>query len=386
MKLIIPILALPLFGLMTLTSCTKSTETHHSEIIYIGTFADEGLFVFEFNRADATFNLIQQLDSRGEPSFQAIHPNKKSLYSVSSEASADDADNGSVAAYAIESATGKLTLINEFSSAGRDACHVSVHPSGKFLYVSNYSSGNLSVFSIREDGGIGEMIQLIQHEGSSINTRRQNGPHTHSAIPSADGKYLYISDLGADRVYIYAIDADTGLLSPSEQFYVEATAGGGPRHLTMNGAQDFLYSLEELTGHVAVYSRDAESGALSLVQRVETLPDDFEGNNTSADIHFSVDGRYLYASNRGHDSIAGFEVDAINGQLTKIGHFATGGGHPRNFMVDPLGEFVFVANRDGNHIRVFKSGENGDEGGKLNMLESEVSVPLPVCITYFKTN
>jgi 6-phosphogluconolactonase len=383
MKLIIPILALPLFSLMTLTSCTKSTETHHSEIIYVGTFADKGLFVFEFNRADATFNLIQQVDSRGEPSFQAIHPNKKSLYSVSSESSADDADNGSVAAYAIESATGKLTLINEFSSAGRDACHVSVHPNGKFIYVSNYSTGNLSVFSIREDGGIEEMIQLIQHEGSSVNARRQNGPHTHSAIPSAGGNFLYISDLGADRVYIYAVNAETGQLTPSEQFYVEATAGGGPRHLTMNSTQTHLYSLEELTGHVAVYERDSESGALTLLQRIATLPDDFVGNNTGADIHFSMDGRYLYASNRGHDSIVGFEVNSESGVLTHVGHFETSGGHPRNFMVDPMGEFVFVANRDGNHIKTFKTGNND---GTLIMLGSEVYVPLPVCITYFNTH
>lgn len=365
-----------------LTSCSKTPENPAKEILYVGTFAAEGLFVFEFNRADATFNLIQQLDSRGEPSFQAIHPNKKSLYSVSSESSATDDDNGSVAAYTIESTTGKLTLINEFSSAGRDACHVSVHPSGKFLYVSNYSSGNLSVFSIREDGGIGEMIQLIQHEGSSINTRRQNGPHTHTAIPSTDGKFLYISDLGADRVYIYAIDTETGQLSPSDQFYVNATSGGGPRHLTMNSAQNFLYSLEELTGHVAVYSRESDSGALSLVQRVATLPDDFDGNNTGADIHFSVDGRYLYASNRGHDSIVGFEVNSEDGRLTEIGHFATGGGHPRNFMVDPLGEFLFVANRDGNHIKTFKT---SSDDGRLTLQDSETAVPLPVCITYFKT-
>lgn len=382
MKPYITLLLLPFLGQMMLTSCSKTPENPAKEILYVGTFAAEGLFVFEFNRADATFNLIQQLDSRGEPSFQAIHPNKKSLYSVSSESSATDADNGSVAAYAIESTTGKLRLINEFSSAGRDACHVSVHPSGKFLYVSNYSSGNLSVFSIRVDGGIGEMIQLIQHEGSSINTRRQNGPHTHSAIPSTDGKFLYISDLGADRVYIYAIDTETGQLSPSDQFYVDATAGGGPRHLTMNGAQNFLYSLEELTGHVAVYNREAESGALSLVQRVATLPDDFDGNNTGADIHFSVGGRYLYASNRGHDSIAGFEVNSENGLLTGIGHFATGGGHPRNFLVDPLGEFLFVANRDGNHIKTFKT---SSDDGRLIMLDSEMAVPLPVCITYFKT-
>lgn len=375
-------LFLPLLVLFMLISCTDKTEKTASEILYVGTFASDGLFVYEFNRQESTFTLIQQVDSRGEPSFQAVHPNNASLYSVSAESGADDADNGSVAAFSIDKQTGKLTLINEMSSAGRDACHVSIHPAGKFIYVSNYSSGNLSVFSLREDDGLDEMIQLIQHEGSSVNRSRQNGPHTHSAIPTADGKYLYISDLGADRVYIYASNSETGELTPSEQGFVEATAGGGPRHLTMNSAQDFLYSLEELTGHVAVYSRNAESGALTLIQRVETLPSDFDGNNTSADIHFSADGRFLYSSNRGHDSIAVFEVNPENGELSPVGHFPTGGGHPRNFMVDPLGEILFVANRDGNHLKAFRV---NDETGGLDMLEQDVTVPLPVCITYYKT-
>jgi 6-phosphogluconolactonase len=375
-------LVLSLLVWLMLTSCTDKTEKKASEILYIGTFASEGLFVYKFNRQESMFTLIQQVDSRGEPSFQAVHPNNASLYSVSSESGADDAYNGSVAAFSIDKKTGRLTLINEMSSAGSDACHVSIHPSGKFIYVSNYSSGNLSVFSLREDGGLNEMIQLIQHEGSSVNRSRQNGPHTHSAIPSTDGKYLYISDLGADRVYIYAINSETGKLTPGEQQFVEATPGGGPRHLTMNSSQDFLYSLEELTGHVAVYSRNAETGALTLIQRVETLPLDFDGHNTSADIHFSADGRFLYSSNRGHDSIAAFVVNPENGELSPVGHFPTGGGHPRNFMVDPLGEFLFAANRDGNHIKAFRANK---ETGTLDMLQEDVNVPLPVCITYYKT-
>lgn len=361
-----------------LLSCSHNSQRTPMEILYVGTFANEGLFIYHFDRSNDSYRLIQQVDSRGEPSFQALHPTRKYLYSVSSE-SMDETENGSVSAFRIDPKNGMLTLLNEASSLGRDACHVSVHPSGDFIYISNYSSGNLSVYRVASDGSIGELVQMVQHEGSSVNRSRQNGPHTHSAIPSQDGRFLYISDLGSDRIYFYAVDSATGKLSPATVPFIETPLGAGPRHLTMLDEFDVLYSLEELSGHVSVYWRDAVSGAIQPIQRVNALPDNFEGYNTSADIHISADKRFLYASNRGHDSIAIFTIEEDSGALRYWGHAPAGGGHPRNFRVDPENEYIWVANRDGNHVRVF--GRN-QETGVLTLLPREVSVPKPVCVTY----
>ncbi|MEX0647376.1 MAG: lactonase family protein [Balneolaceae bacterium] len=362
-----------------ITGCTS--EKPAKETVYVGTFDDrgsEGLYVFEFDRETGQMNHIQTVSDRRGPNFQAIHPGGEYLYSVSGEAFSERTENGTISAYLVDPETGMLQMINEQSVKGRGTAHVSIDPLGKFAYVSNYSEGNLSVFSINDNGSLDKAADVVQHEGSSINERRQNSPHVHSIIPSADGNFIYVSDLGTDQILIYEVNRTTGELSPADIPFVENTPGAGPRHFAIHPDGNFAYSAEELSSTVAVFSVDQNTGALEEIQRISMLPEDFEGNNSAADIHLSPDGRFLYASNRGHDSLVIYRVDANTGNLTLTGHEPTRGGHPRNFMMDQRGEYILVANRDNDNVVVFN---RNMETGELSFSGEEINVPMAVCVT-----
>jgi len=367
--------------------CTEEDTRHHSngsgEYIYAGTFegeGSEGLYVFEFNREDFSLRHVQTVTDRMGPNFQAIHPNKQFLYSVGDDPFNENEPYGTLSAYQINQANGTLELINEQSVQGRGTAHVSVDPMGEFVYVSNYTGGNVVMFRILEDGGVSEAIDSQEHEGSSINENRQNGPHVHQAVPSADGRFLYVSDLGIDKIMIYEIEREEGKLIPASTPWFESEPGSGPRHLALHPNGEFAYSNEELSVTVTALSVDEESGALSQIQRLSMLPEEVEREDTmsGADIHVSQDGRYLYASVRGENLLAIYEIDQESGELTLVEHVSTEGDHPRNFMVDENGEFVIVANRDNDHIVVF---DRNSETGDLTFTGTEAEVPIAVCVT-----
>ncbi len=360
---------------------TPADAQHVKEIIYVGTYSgrgSRGLYVFAFDRATGQMTGIQTVSDRKGPNFQALHPDGTYLYSVSGAAYSDETDHGTVTAYRIDPETGLLTQINEQSTQGRGPAHVSVDPRGRFVYVSNFSSGNLSVFAINEDGSLTEAVDVVRHEGSSINERRQSGPHVHSIVPSPDGRYIYVSDMGIDKIMIYAVDQNTGELTPAEMPYVESIPGSGPRHFTIHPNDKFAYSLEQISSTVAVYRVNQSTGALTRIQRMSTLPDAFEGANQAADIHISPDGEFLYASNRGHNSLVIYKIDRATGKLSLIDHEPTRGRHPRNFMVDEKGEFVLVANMYDDEVVIFRRDQ---ETGKLNYTGEQVHVPMAVCVT-----
>lgn len=363
-----------------LTGC-NGEQPSSKEIIYIGTFHDrgsEGLYVFEFDRDTGQMSEVQVVSDREGPNFQAIHPEGGFLYSVSDQPFDGETNFGTVSAYQIDSETGQLSLLNEQSVEGRGTAHVSTDPLGRYVYVSNYSEGNLSVFMINDDGSLSEAVELVYHEGSSVNEQRQNNPHVHAVDPSPDGRFIYVSDLGIDKIMIYEVDETTGTLNPAETPYVESTPGAGPRHLTIHPNGEFIYSVEELTSTVAGYSVDSSTGALQKIERINMLPDDFDGDNTAADIHTSPDGRFLYASNRGHDSIVIYSIHEATGELSLVGHESTRGGHPRNFMIDSKGEYLMVANRDDDNVVLFR---RDADTGELAETGEQVSVPMAVCVT-----
>ena len=353
------------------------------EYIYAGTFegeGSEGLYVFELNREELSLRHIQTVTNRLGPNFQAIHPNKQYLYSVGDDPFSENEPFGTLSAYQINQENGVLELISEQSVEGRGTAHVSVDPMGEFVYVSNYTEGNVVMFRILEDGSVTEAIDSQQHEGKSINENRQNAPHVHQAVPSADGRFLYVSDLGIDKIMIYEIEREEGKLVPAVTPWFESVPGSGPRHLALHPNGEFAYSNEELSVTVTALSVDEETGALSQIQRLSMLPDDVvrEDYMSGADIHISKDGRYLYASVRGENLLAIYEIDQSSGQLTFVKHVSTEGDHPRNFMVDEEGEFVIVANRDGDHIVVF---DRNSETGELTFTGTEAEVPVAVCVT-----
>ena len=380
MKFLKKIASLLIFFAM-LSSFVSCATSQTKELIFVGTFdghGSEGLYVFSFDREALAFELLQTISERSSPSFQAVHPQMQVLYSINMSEFSDQNNHQTISAYRADRESGTLSLINEQSVLGRNPAHVSVDPLGSFVFVSNYNTGNVSMFPIRDDGGLEEASDVVQHSGSSINPRRQQTAHAHAADPSPDGRFLYVSDLGIDKIMIYEIDRQHGKLSPAATPWFEHTPGAGPRHLSFRPDGAFAYSAEELSSTVAVLRVDKNTGALHQIQRIPMLPDDFDGNSTAADIHVSPDGKFLYASNRGHESIVIYAIDEPTGELTLVGHEPTIGEHPRNFMIDDKGEFLLVANRFNNHIVLFR---RDPMTGLLEFTGTEVTVPVAVCIT-----
>lgn len=350
------------------------------ELIYVA--SSEGLFVLDFDRENKSFTQLQQVtDSVG--GFQAIHPDGKVLYTTSGTRLDSDVNHGSVVAYEIDQDNGTLSFLNIQSSEGPGGAHVSVDPYGRYLYVSSYGGGSLSSHPLMEDGSIGEAVSVIQHTGSSVNEQRQQRPHVHSTIPSLDGRFVYVSDLGTDKINIYTVNQETGELAPAETPYVEIEPGSGPRHFTIHPTEDYAYSVDELSSTITVLSVNRETGALSQMQRVDMLPEDFDGTSYSSDIHISPDGNFLYAANRGHDSLAMYSIDKTTGHLTILGQEPSRGGYPWNFAVDSLGEYLFGSNRDDGNLVLF---ERNADTGLLFFANVEMEFPRVTCVTQHLLN
>lgn len=355
------------------------------EIIYVGTYSvrdSKGIYVFELNRAKATLKLIQTIVDRNSPSFLAVHPSGKFLYSVNSSAIEGHEGSGSASAFSIDRKTGKLTFINHVSSFGDGPCHITVDWNGDWAFVSNYNEGNLVVLPIFEDGSLGAPSDSKKYSGNSVNKFRQEKPHIHSARISKDNKFVYVSDLGTDKIYTYSIDAANGKISPAAKSEVSVAPGAGPRHFALHPTGNFAYSAEELTSTVGVFSVDRTSGALTLIQdTVKSLPASFSGINTSAEIQTDAAGKYLYMSNRGADVLSYFSIEPT-GKIKFLGTQSTMGKTPRNFLVDRRGKFIWVANQDSDMITIFRI----DKTGKPVFTGNKVKVPAPVCIRHLILN
>jgi 6-phosphogluconolactonase len=353
---------------------TTTLLAQKKEYVYVGTYTtrgSEGIYVFEFDRAKGTLTQVQTSSELENPSFLDFHPSGKYLYVAS------EGDTGAAGAYSIDPKTGKLKFLNKESSKGGGACHVSIDKTGKLAFVSNYGGGNLAVFPIQKDGSLKPASDLVQHEGKSINEERQEKPHVHSAFLSPDNKYLFVSDLGTDKIHIYNINYSEGKLKPAATPYIAAIPGAGPRHLTFHPNGKFLYSVQELYSTVGVLSYDDKTGAVKVIQdSVKSLPSNFTDFNKSADIHMDPSGKFLYMSNRGLDALSIFSVKQ-DGKIELIGQQEVMGKAPRNFFIDPKGEYVFVANQNTDNIVVFKLDQ---KTGKLNYTGNQVKVPAPVCV------
>lgn len=368
-----------------LLACVRNNyQDETNEFLYIGTFSERnsrGLYVFEFNRDSMQFSLLQTIPGQVSPSFLEVHPSKKYLYSVHRGSIINDKEWGTVSAFSVDAVTGILTLINEQSSYGKGPCHISFDKSGRYAFVSNYNDGNLVVYKVNDNGSVSDSIQLIQHKGSSANLQRQERAHVHSALISHDNKFLYVADLGIDKVMIYQLNADNGLLNPAITPYAEVKPGAGPRHFVIHPNSKFAYLAEELSSTTCVFVRDTINGALSEIQRISSIPADCDTFNTNADIHTDADGRFLYVSNRGHNSLAIYSIDSSSGLLTLIDYQSALGDHPRNFMIDNTGKLLFVANRNSDNIQLFRIIR---ESGKLDFAGVTLELPGAVCIKMLK--
>jgi len=360
---------------------TALSATAQKELLYVGTYSvrgSEGIYVLEFDRKAGTLRQVGTAGGAKSPSFLAFHPLGRYLYAVN-----EGAEGGSVSAFAIDRQTGQLSLLNQQPSVGRGPCHVSLDATGRAAFVSNYGEGTFTVLPVEKDGRLGAPTDSVRFSGSGTNPRRQDKPHAHSATVSPDNRFVYVCDLGTDRIYIYEIDPAKGKVKPANPAFKTVMPGAGPRHFTISSNGRFAYLAEELTSTTAAFSRDAKTGFLTTLQDgVATLPTGFTGQNTSADIHASPDGKFLYQSNRGHNSLAVFSI-GTSGRIALQGQQDTMGKTPRNFLVDPKGGYVFVANQDTDNITVFK---RDAKTGLLTHTGNSVSVPAPVCLKMMELN
>ena len=351
-------------------------------LVYVGTYTrteSEGIYVYRMDEKTGELSYISHAAGIENPTFLAIHPNGRHLYAVSEVPEYRGQSSGAIAAYDIDGDAGALTQINERPTGGPGPCHVAVDTTGRFALVANYLGGSVCVLPIRYDGSLGEATDFVQHEGSSVDPLRQGEPHAHSVNIDDSSGHVYVADLGIDKVMTYRLDADNGKLTPNDPPFAKLRDGAGPRHLAFHPDGKTAYLINELDSTVTAFGLDAELGALDEIQTLSTLPEDFSGTSHCADIHVSPSGRFLYGSNRGHDSIAIYSIDGGSGKMTLLGHEPTGGRTPRNFAIDPTGAFLLAANQDSDSIVTFRI-----DGGTvlLKATGGVATVPMPVCLKF----
>jgi 6-phosphogluconolactonase len=363
-----------LIGLMCLINvCMMAQKDNYT--LYIGTYTakkSEGIYVYQFNTKTGDFAPLSIAKGISNPSFLAISPDQRFLYSGGSK------KGDSVHAFAIDKQTHFLSLLNTQSlESSFGACHLAVDKTGRWLIVGNYASGSLNILPIQSDGRLEKVQQTIQHKGSSLVQPQQDRPHVHSINIAPNGKDVFVADLGTDKIMTYALDVQTGQITEGSPSFVKTAAGSGPRHLAFHPNGKFVYSIQEIDATVTGYIY--KNSALQAFQTISTLPTDYTGRKWCADIHISPDGKFLYGSNRAHESLVIYRIDKKTGQLTLVGHQSVNGKTPRNFAIDPTGRFVLVANQDSDNITVFKRDK---KTGLLTATGKEMLVSQPVCLKF----
>jgi 6-phosphogluconolactonase len=350
--------------------------------LYVGTYTNgkspsEGIYLLELDLASGAITNKGAVARLKDPSFLAIHPSRKFLYAVNELGQFQGKKGGGVSALAIDPMTGGLKLLNQQSSVGSGPCHLTVDRTGKDVLVANYGSGSIACLPIHADGTLGEASAFIQHEGQGADPSRQKGPHAHSINLDAANRFAFAADLGLDKVLVYRFDANKGSLAPNDPPSARVAPATGPRHFAFHPSCKFAYVIGELANTVTAFSYDAASGILTEIQAITTLPTDFNGKSYTAEVQVHPSGKFVYGSNRGHDSIAIFAVDPATGKLTAAGHEPTQGKNPRNFAIDPTGAYLLAENQDSDSIVVFKI---DPATGGLTKVGEPVRIPMPVCI------
>ncbi|PWT72570.1 MAG: 3-carboxymuconate cyclase [Bacteroidetes bacterium] len=347
--------------------------------MFVGTYTkgnSEGIYVYRFNTNNGGVVLLSTIKT-DNPSYLTISPNGKYLYAVN-----ENDTVGGVSSFVFDRGTGQLHLLNRQSSEGADPCYVTEDRSGRWVAVANYSSGSAVALPVNPDGSLNPAAQVIQHTGRGADPVRQSQPHVHSTVLSPDQHFLCVSDLGTDKLSIYRFSADRKIpLSSIKDSVVSLDPATGPRHFVFHPSKPFAYLIGELSGTVDAFTYTSSTGALKRLQRISSHPPAFKGQIGSADIHITPNGKFLYASNRGDaNSIAVFSID-VNGKLHAKGFQSTLGVHPRNFMIDPTGRFLLVANRDTDNVVIFSINQ---QTGLLKNTGRQIKIPSPVCLKMVK--
>jgi 6-phosphogluconolactonase len=356
-------------------------------LVFVGTYTDKtdskGIYAYEFDTATGKLTSKGLAAETSNPSWLALHPNGKWAYAAN-----ESGKQSSISAFSVDAKSAKLTLLNKLPAVGEDPCYLSFDKTGKYLFVANYTSGNVVVFPIFPDGKLGEHTSSIRDGGVlGPNKERQEAPHAHWVEVDANNRFASVTDLGLDRVLTYRFDPSNGTLNGAplssytrykNAWSVPVNPGDGPRHAVFD-ANDHIYVLGELQSTVTDILLDPHKD-IEPVQRISTIPPDYKGRNDAAEIALHPNGKWLFASNRGHDSIAVFSVDRATGKLEHAGDYSTGGKEPRHFAIDPTGQFLLAENQNSNSIVVFRI---NPEIGALSEVSSAEGVPSPVCLVFY---
>jgi 6-phosphogluconolactonase len=355
-------------------------------LVYVGTYTakdSKGIYAYRFDASTGKITPIGLAAATDNPSYVVLHPNGRFLYGVNELQTYNGKSSGAVSAFAINRTSGKLTLLNQVASGGADPCYLSFDKGGKHLLVANYTGGSVSVFPIMEDGKLGEASAFVQHKGSSVNPERQEGPHAHSVELSFDNRFAMVSDLGLDEILVDHFDREKGTLTPNDPPFTKVDPGSGPRHFKFHPNGKWAYLISELANTVTTYSYNSKAGTLQLQQTVSSLPKEFTGHSEAAEIQIDSSGKFLYASNRGYDSVAVFKIDPAKGTLSNVEFVPSGGKSPRYFTFDPSGSRLFVAHEDSGNIVLFKVDQST---GRITPTGEELKIDSPVCVQFLAVN
>jgi len=358
--------------LALLSMQTLNAQTYD---VYFGTYtrksSSDGIYHAKFDTKTGKLSKPELAVKTSDPNFIAIHPNAKYLYSVT--------DSSRVSAFEINPKSKKLKLLNSSSSGGKGPCHVSIANKAKTLLVANYGSGSLASIPINNDGSLKDPASIIQHKGSGFCKRRQTSPHAHSINPSPDQNFVYAVDLGTDKIMIYRLNPENSKLTENTPASFALQAGAGPRHFTFHPNGKFAYVINELDNTLNALEYNPKTGALTEIQNISTLPEGFKGTSYTAEVKVHPNGKFLYGSNRGYDSIVVYKIDKNNGKLTLVGFQKEGIDNPRHFNIDPSGKFCLVANQDSNDVVVFAI---DPKSGMLKAPHQTIAIGKPVCIKF----
>lgn len=357
--------------------------TPRNLIVYVGSYtkaaSSKGITAYRFDASTGHITPIGVAAETPNPSFLAIHPNRRYLYAVAEVSNFEGKRSGAVAAFSIDAKTGKLSLLNRVASGGSGPCFVAVDRAGKDVLVANYNSGAVAVMPLKADGSLGEATSVVQHKGSGADPKRQAGPHAHSINLSPDNRFAIAADLGLDKLLVYRFDAAKGTIEPNEPPFTKVAPGSGPRHFTFHPDGKHAYVINEMALTVTAFNWDAAKGVLTEIETVGTLPKGVSSDTYSAaEVQMHPNGKFLYGSNRGHNSISVFAVSP-DGKLKLIDNTPTQGQTPRNFSIDPSGKWLFAAHQDSGGVVVFKIDA---KTGRLTPSGEKIDVPSPVCVKF----
>ena len=357
-------------------------------LVYFGTYTGEkskGIYVSRLDLAGGKLSSPELAAETSSPSFLAIHPNRRFLYSVNEVSDFAGKKSGAVSAFVINTQTGKLTPLNQQSSVGDGPCHLVVDPTGKTVLVANYGSGSTCALPIQSDGRLGAPTAFIQHQGSSVNPQRQQGPHAHCVTLDPANRFAFVADLGLDKILIFKFDAAKGTLVANDPPSVSVKPGAGPRHFAFDPKGRYGYVINEIDCTLTGFSYDPARGALKELHTISTLPaqETFKPDYSTAEVEVHPSGKFVYGSNRGHHSLIACAIDQMSGKLTPIENESTLGKTPRSFGIDPTGAYLLAANQDSDSVAVFridpKTGQLSPTGQILE------GVGKPVCVKFVST-